>query len=99
MAVTIRDVAALAGVSPATVSRTCNNNPAISAETREKVWQAIAQLGYQVTSSGSGTAEAEAALAGSKGPGKAQTIGIIMRPQAKRRNVSASQHMMVLTGC
>ena len=30
MAVTIRDVAALAGVSPATVSRTCNNNPAIS---------------------------------------------------------------------
>ena len=36
MAVTIRDVAALAGVSPATVSRTCNNNPAISAETRER---------------------------------------------------------------
>ena len=27
MAVTIKDVAALAGVSPSTVSRTCKNNP------------------------------------------------------------------------
>lgn len=47
MAVTIRDVAALAGVSPATVSRTCNNNPAISSETRAKVLKAIAELGYK----------------------------------------------------
>ena len=37
MAVTIKDVAALAGVSPSTVSRTCKNNPSISAETKEKV--------------------------------------------------------------
>ena len=47
MAVTIKDVAALAGVSPSTVSRVCNNNPAISKETQEKVRKAMAQLGYE----------------------------------------------------
>ncbi len=47
MAVTIRDVAALAGVSPSTVSRTCKNNPSISEETKEKVRLAMAQLGYE----------------------------------------------------
>ena len=36
MAVTIKDVAALAGVSSSTVSRTCKNNPSISEETKEK---------------------------------------------------------------
>ena len=48
MAVTIKDVARLAGVSPSTVSRVCNNNPAISRETRERVQQAIAELGYEL---------------------------------------------------
>lgn len=47
MAVTIRDVAALAGVSPSTVSRTCKNNPSISEETKEKVRAAMAKLGYE----------------------------------------------------
>ncbi len=47
MAVTIKDVAALAGVSPSTVSRTCSNNPSISEETKEKVRRAMAQLGYE----------------------------------------------------
>ena len=46
MAVTIKDVAALAGVSTSTVSRVCNNNPAISRETQERVRAAMAQLGY-----------------------------------------------------
>jgi len=46
MAVTIKDVAKLAGVSTSTVSRVCNNNPAISRETQEKVRSAMAQLGY-----------------------------------------------------
>ena len=47
MAVTIREVAALAGVSPSTVSRTCKNNPSISEETKEKVRAAMAKLGYE----------------------------------------------------
>lgn len=85
MAVTIRDVAALAGVSPATVSRTCNNNPAISAETREKVWQAVAALGYQPASSGSNAADTGAGPAtGRSSSFRTHTIGIIMRPQAQK---------------
>ncbi len=47
MAVTIRDVAALAGVSPSTVSRTCKDHSSISRETKEKVRFAMAQLGYE----------------------------------------------------
>ncbi len=47
MAVTIKDVAALAGVSTSTVSRVCNNNPAISKETQERVRKAMAELGYE----------------------------------------------------
>lgn len=47
MAVTIKDVAALAGVSPSTVSRTCKNNPSISEETKERVRKAMAKLGYE----------------------------------------------------
>ena len=47
MAVTIRDVAALAGVSPSTVSRTCKDHPSISKDTKEKVRRAMTQLGYE----------------------------------------------------
>lgn len=47
MAVTIKDVAALAGVSPSTVSRTCKDHSSISRETKEKVRRAMAQLGYE----------------------------------------------------
>lgn len=47
MAVTIKDVAKLAGVSPSTVSRVCNNNPAISPETRDRVRSAMETLGYE----------------------------------------------------
>ena len=44
MAVTIKDVAALAGVSSSTVSRTCKNNPSISEETKEKVLAGVRRL-------------------------------------------------------
>lgn len=47
MAVTIKDVAALARVSPSTVSRVCNDNPSISKETTERVRRAMAELGYE----------------------------------------------------
>lgn len=43
---TIKDVAALAGVSCATVSRTLCDRPEISPETKAKVRAACAQLGY-----------------------------------------------------
>ena len=47
MSVTLKDVAALAGVSPSTASRACKDNPSISKETKERVWKAMEQLGYE----------------------------------------------------
>ena len=43
---TIKDVAALAGVSAATASRALDDRPEISSETKERVRSACAQLGY-----------------------------------------------------
>jgi LacI family transcriptional regulator len=43
---TINDVARLAGVAPITVSRVINNSGYISPKTRERVQQAIYELGY-----------------------------------------------------
>lgn len=47
MAITVKDVAKLAGVSPSTVSRVCKRNPAISKETRDRVLKAMQELGYE----------------------------------------------------
>ncbi|WP_054637419.1 LacI family DNA-binding transcriptional regulator [Thalassobacillus sp. C254] len=46
MAVTIKDVARLADVSPSTVSRVIANSPRISHRTKEKVKVAMEELGY-----------------------------------------------------
>lgn len=51
MAVTVKDVAKLAGVSPSTVSRVCNNHHAISKETRDRVHKAMEALGYELPAS------------------------------------------------
>lgn len=67
MAVTIKDVAALAGVSPSTVSRTCKNNPSISEETKDRVRRAMAQLGYEPNFQASNLASQNA-----------RTIGIVL---------------------
>ena len=48
MAVTMRDVAREAGVSPKTVSNVMNGYPYIRAETRTKVLAAIDALGYRM---------------------------------------------------
>lgn len=45
---TMRDVASLAGVSPATVSLALRNHSAIKDQTRQRVLQAQRELGYQV---------------------------------------------------
>ena len=67
MKVTISDVAKLAGVSTATVSHTINNTRYVSNETKEKVYQAIGQLGYTPDAS-----------ARSFRTGKKKTIGFIV---------------------
>lgn len=69
MAVTIKDVAALAGVSPSTVSRVCNDHPSISRETRQRVRQAMQELGYE-----SGAASEPAA------PQSLRMIGVVLPP-------------------
>lgn len=72
MAVTVKDVAALAGVSPSTVSRVCNDNPSISRETKEKVRRAMAQLHYEPAPS-----------APPPGP-KPRFFGVILPPSPRR---------------
>lgn len=47
MAVTLDDVAKLAGVSPRTVSNVVNDYPFVAAATRARVLESIAKLGYQ----------------------------------------------------
>ena len=72
MTVTIKDVAALAGVSPSTVSRTCKNNPSISNETKEKVRKAMLELGYEPNFQASNLASQNS-----------RTIGIILPASAR----------------
>lgn len=67
MKVTISDVAKLAGVSTATVSHTINNTRYVSSETKEKVYSAIAELGYTPDAS-----------ARSFRTGKKKTVGFIV---------------------
>ncbi|WP_141724690.1 LacI family DNA-binding transcriptional regulator, partial [Streptomyces niveus] len=45
--VTIKDVAALAGVSVGTTSRVLSGNPSTSPAARERVHAAVAELGYR----------------------------------------------------
>jgi len=47
----MRDVARLAGVSHQTVSRVLNDSPLVSDEARERVLEAVAQLGYRLHAS------------------------------------------------
>ena len=86
MAVTIKDVAALAGVSPSTVSRTCKNNPSISEETKEKVRRAMAELGYEPNFQASNLASQNS-----------RTIGIIL-PVSAREAYENAFYLKVIRG-
>ena len=72
MSVTIKEVAALAGVSPSTVSRTCKDHPSISRQTKEKVRRAMDQLGYEPNFQASSLATQNS-----------RTIGIILPPSER----------------
>lgn len=73
MAVTIRDVAALAGVAPSTVSRTCKDHRSISEETKAKVRRAMDQLGYEYI-----------APTDARHYQNSKTIGIILPPSSRQ---------------
>lgn len=47
MALTLEEVAKLAGVSRSTASRVINDHPGVRPEVRERVWQVIRQYGYE----------------------------------------------------
>ncbi|HEY8362023.1 MAG TPA: LacI family DNA-binding transcriptional regulator [Tissierellaceae bacterium] len=68
MAVTIKDIAKLANVSIATVSRVINNKPGgVSEETRKRILELVKELGYQPN-----------AIARSLVTKKTKTIGLII---------------------
>lgn len=66
MAVTVKDVAKLAGVSTATVSRVINHDPRISEATREKVLACMQELDYKVNN-----------IARSLKTNRTQTVGFV----------------------
>jgi LacI family transcriptional regulator len=51
----IRDVAAAANVSPSAVSLVIRGRPGVAAKTRERVWAAITELGYEVPATANAT--------------------------------------------
>ena len=85
MAVTIKDIAAAAGVSPSTVSRTCKDSPSISRDTKERIRRIMAQMGYEPNF------EAEPSEAFSK------TIGIIL-PSSQRDVYENAFHLEIIRG-
>lgn len=64
MDLTIRDIARMAGVSPATVSKIINNYGGISESTRKKVYKIIEDTKYQPTFSAKSLATKKSNLIG-----------------------------------
>lgn len=48
MSVRVKDIAELLGISPSTVSLVLNNKPGISQKTRQRVLDAISEMGYDI---------------------------------------------------
>ncbi|GGZ02909.1 LacI family DNA-binding transcriptional regulator [Streptomyces poonensis] len=74
--VTIKDVAALAGVSRGAVSLAFNNRPGVSEATRERVMAAVAELGWVPN-------QAAKKLSGSA-TGAADTVGLVVARPARQ---------------
>jgi LacI family transcriptional regulator len=70
---TMRDVAALAGVSLKTVSRVINGEPAVSVDVRDRVQRAIAQLDFRPNLTASNLRRAG---------GKTATVGLVVEDLA-----------------
>ena len=68
MAVTIKDVAKKANVSPSTVSRVISDSPRISEQTKRKVRRVMDELGYHLNYNARVLAQQ-----------KTRTIGIVMK--------------------
>ena len=85
MSVTLKDVAALAGVSPSTASRACKDNPSISKETKEKVRKAMEELGYEPNFQSQSEND------------NSKTIGIIL-PPSPRESFENAFHLEVIRG-
>jgi DNA-binding LacI/PurR family transcriptional regulator len=62
----VRDVAARAGVSRQTVSRVLNEHPDVAPETRERVLESVAELGYRMNN-----------VARAFGTSRSRTIGVL----------------------
>ena len=45
--ITVKEIAKMCDVSPSTVSNILNGKPNVSEKTRQKVWQAVKETGYQ----------------------------------------------------
>lgn len=84
--VTIKDVAERAGVNASTVSRVLKDSSAISPKTKEKVRQAMADLGYVPNRSAQMLAS-----------GLTQCIGVVLPPLTTRDRVSEPFFMEILT--
>lgn len=56
----IRDVAAAANVSPSAVSLVIRGRPGVGAKTRERVWAAVTELGYEVPAAAAAASAAQA---------------------------------------
>lgn len=64
MSTNIRDVAKLAGVSPATVSRVLNNSSRVSPETRQRVESAIQELNFSPSAVAKGLRDGRSNIVG-----------------------------------
>ena len=92
---TIREVAARAGVSPATVSRVINHDTTykMTEETKEKIWRAVAELNYKAPSaSGSHAKVAKKNISG----GPAHRFGVVLNVQGGK--YADPYYLTVLSG-